>query len=256
MITAGIDLGIENVKAVLMQDGRIIALSMTSSGGAGRSKSAEQVWNEALASTKLTPTDVSRVVATGQGKYEVRFANENVIEPLADARAALWFYPSARSVIDIGADQARAARFDARAKSIDPVLNQKCTAGIGIFLKTMSRTLGLTLDEMSRQSSNSHRDVSVNDRCANFAELDALWLLHENTPIPDIVQAVSEALAARLNSMLNEKIVLEKDAVLVGGVARNTSLVNALKNRSGINFLIPEQPEYAGAIGAALIAVG
>jgi activator of 2-hydroxyglutaryl-CoA dehydratase len=112
----------------------------------------------------------------------------------------------------------------------------------------------MTLDEMSLLSGNSQNAVSVNERCCVFADMDTHWLIHNSTPKEDIVQARNDAAAVRLNSLLNEKITLEKDVVMIGGLARNTGVVNALKKRSGIDFLIPEQPEFGSAIGAALIA--
>lgn len=255
MITAGIDVGIETVKAVVLKDGKILARSAASSGGIDRPKSAERVWNEALKSAGLSAADVIRVVATGQGKWDVEFANDHVVEPVADARAGRFLYPSARSVVDIGADQVRVVTLGNDGNITEVVLNQKCAAGIGIFLKSMARTLGMTLDEMSRLSSNSQVTVAVNDGCCVFTELDAIGLLDSDTPRSEIVQAIREAVAARLNSVLNDKVKPEKDTtVLIGGVTKNTGVVNALKMRSGINFLIPEQPEFAGALGAALIA--
>jgi activator of 2-hydroxyglutaryl-CoA dehydratase len=72
-----------------------------------------------------------------------------------------------------------------------------------------------------------------------------------------VAQAIIEAVAVRVNSILNDKIKPPKDTtVLVGGVAKNKAVINALKRRSGIDFLIPDQAEYAGALGAALIAAG
>jgi activator of 2-hydroxyglutaryl-CoA dehydratase len=43
--------------------------------------------------------------------------------------------------------------------------------------------------------------------------------------------------------------------VLVGGVAKDVGFVASLKRKLGIDVLIPEYPEYAGALGAALVAV-
>jgi benzoyl-CoA reductase subunit D len=256
MITAGIDVGIENIKVVILKDGKVLASKQAPSGGFGREKSAEQVWKEALKEAGISASDVSQVIATGQGKYDVKFASSSIVEPLADARAAVWLYPSARSVVDVGCDQARAMNFDARGNITGIVLNQKCAAGIGMFLTSLARMLGMTVEEMSCVSGNPQSKVSVNERCCCFAEMDTHSLLLNDTPRKDVIQARFEAAAARINSMLNEKITLEMDAVLVGGVARNAGVVEALKKHSGINFLIPEQPEFAGALGAALIAEG
>jgi predicted CoA-substrate-specific enzyme activase len=257
MITAGIDVGIENTKVVILRDGKVLATKQTPTRGAQLATSAKQVWNEILEAVKLAPSDVTKVIATGQGKNDVKFSNGSIVEPLADARAAAWLYPSARSVVDVGCDQARAMNFDAKGNVIGVVLNQKCAAGIGMFLNSLPRMLGMTMEEMSRLSGNGRsRKVFVNERCCCFSEMDIHSLLLNDTPKEDVILAIFEAAATRINSMLNEKITIEKDVVLIGGVARNAGVVKALKKRSGIDFLIPEQPEFAGALGAAIHAAG
>ena len=154
MITAGIDVGIESLKVVILKDGKVIARGSGLSGGANRGKNAEKVWEETLTEAKLKPSDVSKVVATGQGKQDVAFASDRVTEPVADARAARFLYPKATSVVDIGADQVRVITLGKGDKILEVVMNQKCAAGLGIFLKSMARTLGMTLDEISRFSGN------------------------------------------------------------------------------------------------------
>ena len=97
--------------------------------------------------------------------------------------------------------------------------------------------------------------ITVNDSCAVFAELDAIALLQDEIGLPNIAQAIHEAMAVRINSILNDKIVPDKNStLLVGGLAKHEGIVKALKKVSGIKFVIPEQPEYACALGAALIA--
>jgi len=255
MITAGIDVGIENIKIVILKDSKVIAKGSSLSGGANRGKNAEKVWNETLVEAKLKPTDVSKVVATGQGKQNVAFASDRATEPVADARAARFLYPKATSVVDIGADQVRVVTLGKGDSILEVVMNQKCAAGLGIFLKSMARTLDMTLDEISTFSGNGK--ANVHDGCVVFAEMDVLGLLNRNIPREDIARAVNEMVAVRVNSILNDKIKPAKiTTVLVGGVSKNKAVVAVLKKRSGINFLIPEQAEYAGALGAALIAAG
>jgi predicted CoA-substrate-specific enzyme activase len=255
MIIAGIDLGIETVKAVILKDGRVIARSAAPSGGANRSQAAEQVWSQALAAAGIKDSDVSQVVATGQGKNDVKFATRRVVEPVADAKAARFLYPSATAVVDAGADQVRVVTLDSADKIREVVMNQKCAAGLGLFLRSMARTLGMTVDEMGRVTGNPP-ETAASDICPVFTELDAIAMIHNNVPKGDIIRAVHEATAVKINAILNDKIIPAKDAtVLLGGLAKNIGLVSALKKRSGINFLIPEQPEYAGALGAALIGI-
>jgi predicted CoA-substrate-specific enzyme activase len=257
MITAGIDVGIESLKAVVLKDGKVLARGTGLSGGANRARAVEQVWSNTLAAARLSPSDVSKIIATGQGKHDVRFAHDRITEPVAAARAARFLYPGATSVVDIGADQVRVITLGPGDSILEVVMNQKCAAGLGILLKSMARTLGMTLEEMSSLPGNSSGNATVNDGCSVFAEMDALGLLNRSIPREEVARAVIEAVAVRINSILNDKIKPAKDTtVLIGGVSRNTTVINALKRRSRINFLIPELAEYAGALGAALIAAG
>jgi len=41
---------------------------------------------------------------------------------------------------------------------------------------------------------------------------------------------------------------------LVGGVAKDVGFVESLKRKLSINILVPQDPEFAGALGAALTA--
>jgi (R)-2-hydroxyacyl-CoA dehydratese activating ATPase len=254
MITAGIDVGVDAVKVVVLKDGKVVSRSTASSGGGDRAASAEAAFQEALKSAGIKAADVNKIVATGQGKNDVSAAVQRVVEPVAAAKAARYLYPSARAVVDVGADQIRLVAMDSAGKIEEAVLNQKCAAGIGVFLRSISRRMGISLEEMSRMTGKAADQVIVNDSCAVFAGLDAVALLQDETPAQDIAQAVHEAMAARINAVLNDKVFPPKNAtVLVGGVAKNEGIVKALKKRSGIKFMIPDEPEYACALGAALI---
>jgi predicted CoA-substrate-specific enzyme activase len=255
MITIGVDAGIENIKAVVLKDGQVLARTIGLSGGAGRGKAAEAVWHEAVELAGLTPAEIQKTVATGQGKYDVKIAADHVVEPVADARAARFLYPSARSVVDIGADQVRVMTLDDRGKITEVAMNVKCAAGLGVFLKSMARLLGMSIDEMSALPAVASQGTVASDSCCVFAELDVIALVHNNTPKPQIVQAINEAVATRINAVLNDKIPPDVNrTVLIGGVMRNAGMVSALKKRSGVNFLIPDKAQFAGALGAALIA--
>jgi benzoyl-CoA reductase subunit D len=58
------------------------------------------------------------------------------------------------------------------------------------------------------------------------------------------------AIAGRVASVA--RIVgLDKDVVMVGGMARNVGFVDSLKKNMEMDVFIPEDPDYIGALGAA-----
>jgi predicted CoA-substrate-specific enzyme activase len=255
MINAGIDVGFENIKIALLDGNKIIALRRGPSGGPMRGAAVQGLWNETLGAAGISPSDVGGIMATGQGKFDVDFAGGLVTEPVADARAARFYDPRAAFTVDIGADQTRVISLDADGGVRRVALNQKCAAGIGVFLKHMARTLEMTLDEMSGLVRRGGGTAVVNDGCPVFAELDAMGLLNRGLPKETVAEAVVRAMAVRICSVLNEKTKPSADStILIGGVSRNAALVGALKELSGIDFIIPENAEYGGAVGAALLA--
>jgi benzoyl-CoA reductase subunit D len=252
MITAGIDVGIKTVKAVIIKDNEIVASGVAPSDGFERGKAAEELWDRVLKQANLSTSDVENVIATGTGKTDVGFATNNVVEPVADIKAALRLFPSGRTVIDVGAEQIRVLKYDETGKVPNYTLNQMCGAGLGSFAESMARALEVTLDEMSSLAEKSKYDTSINAECGNYASLDVVTMIHNNAPKEDIARAVADAIATKIKATANLTNIGEP-VVLVGGVANNKSIVNALKRQMGIDFLIPEKPELAGALGAALI---
>jgi len=252
MVTAGIDVGIKTVKAVIVKDNEIIASGIAPSDGFERSKAAEQLWNDVLQKAKLSASDVDTVIATGTGKMDVSFASNNIVEPVADVQAALLLFPSGRTVIDIGAEQIRVVKYDETGKVSNYTLNQQCGAGLGTFAESMARALGVTLDEMSKLAAESKNETPINAECGVYASLDVVTLIHDNTAKADIARAVVDAIAAKINATANLTNI-DKPIVLIGGVAHSEGIVDALKRRMGVDFLIPKEPELAGALGAAVI---
>jgi benzoyl-CoA reductase subunit D len=78
-------------------------------------------------------------------------------------------------------------------------------------------------------------------------------LIHREEPKTEIARAIFDAMAERVASMVL-RLGINQDIVLVGGVAKDSGFVASLKRRLGTDILIPEEPIFAGAVGAALIA--
>jgi benzoyl-CoA reductase subunit D len=60
-------------------------------------------------------------------------------------------------------------------------------------------------------------------------------------------------MADRISSMV-QRLGVNPDVVLIGGVAKDVGFVASLKRKLGVDVLIPDFPDYAGALGAALTA--
>ena len=252
MITAGIDVGFMNTRAAIVKDGKVIGRACGLSGGAGRQDAAQTVYDKALADAGLKASDVGKVASTGKGKFNLTFSNEQLGETITAAKAAALLVPGATMAVDIGADEILVATLDGD-KITEFVINQKCGAGLGVFLEDMAERFEMGLDELG--ALDGPGTVTVNDGCVVFAELDALSLVNRGTDVKEVAKALIEACAWRANSALND-IYKKADScvVMLGGMSKNGAFVKALGRISGIKFVIPDDAEYACAIGAAALA--
>jgi len=252
LITAGIDCGAKTVKVAIVLDGNIVARCGKLTGWS-QSETAAACLSEALVLAGLDRVAVARVAATGAGRRAVDFADLEMTEVTADALGAVLAHPPARTVIDVGAEEARAIRCDASGRLLDFALNEKCAAGTGAFTEAMARALEVPVEELGALSLQSTQTVSINAQCAVFAESEVVSLLHANTPRADIARAIHDGIAARIASLVRRVGVMQ-DLVLIGGLAKNAGFVDSLGRALGATLVVPEWPEYAGATGAALVA--
>jgi benzoyl-CoA reductase subunit D len=252
MITIGMDLGTQSVKAVILKDGAVISRGQAFSGF-DPAKAAEQAVAEALKKAKLSLSDVNHVTATGSGMDMSPYANSTISMMGADAKAGVHLFPNAKTIIDIGAEEARAVKCDEKGIMVDFVVNERCAAGAGTFIEAMARALEVKLEEMGPLSLKAERASSINATCVIFGESDVVTLIHRQESKPEIARAIFDAMADRVSSMVY-RLGVNPDVVLVGGVAKDVGFVASLKRKLGIDILIPEHPEFAGALGAALIA--
>jgi benzoyl-CoA reductase subunit D len=151
VISAGIDMGIQRVKVVILKDNQTIAQSQQFSGFEP-TKAAEQAFDEALQKANLSREDIQHVTATGAGVGMVPFADSTVSMMGADAKAGAYFFPSARTVIDVGAEDARAVKCDENGILQDFVVNARCAAGAGTFIEAMARALEVKMADMGSLS--------------------------------------------------------------------------------------------------------
>ena len=252
MISAGIDMGTQRVKVAILKDKDIIAQNQNFSGFEPN-KVAEQTFEEALNSAKIARKQVKHVTATGAGVAMANFADSTISMMGADARAGAHFFSSARTVIDVGAEDARAVKCDEKGRMLDFIVNARCAAGAGTFIEAMARALEVKMEDMGSLSLKAERASPINASCVIFAESDVVSLIHREEPKTEIARAIFDAMAERVSSMAR-RLGITPDIVLVGGVANDVGFVASLKRILGMDLLIPEDPMYAGAVGAALIA--
>jgi predicted CoA-substrate-specific enzyme activase len=210
----------------------------------------------ALSQAGLTIKDIKRCVGTGYGRDKISFINEAISEIACHGKGARWLVPSVRTVIDIGGQDCKALRLDDKGNMIKFITNDKCASGTGRFLEVMAKIMNLKLEEMGEMSARSKHPIMFASACTVWAQADVIQHLNDKVPIEDIAAGVNNAMASRMSTLANN-IGLESDVCMTGGVAKNNGVVNALEKYLGIRIkrIRREDPQIAGAIGAALFAM-
>ena len=250
---AGIDLGSTVTKAAITDENGNIIVKVAGPTGAEHRRLANRVMLQAFKEAGLTMDDIAYVVSTGYGRVNVPFADCQVTELTCHARGIGHLFPGAQTAIDIGGQDAKGLKISS-GRLVDFVMNDRCAAGTGRFLEMTATTLGLKLEELGNISLRAKGKVVINSTCTIFAQSEIVTLLSEGKPLPDILAGLHDAIAGRVVRMVS-RLGVRPDVVMTGGVALNQAVVAAVTEKLGCAVLVPDEPLFTGASGAALLAL-
>ncbi len=235
-----------------MNDKReVIGFDIVLTGGNNR-VAAETTYDNVLASTGLTRSDVAFVISTGYGRENISFANKHVSEITCHALGMHLMNPAIRTILEIGGQDSKAIRIDEDGNVENFAMNDKCAAGCGRFLEVTARAMGVELKELGNVSARSENTVRISSTCTVFAETEIVSLVAVGTPIPDIVKGVHRSIANRAISLLRT-VGVSAPLGMSGGVALNCGVVKSLEEALGTEIYLADNPQVRGAIGAAFM---
>ncbi len=251
MITAGIDVGTGSIKVLILDGDRILSKVRLISE-MEESKAIESAFEEAVSKAGIGADSIAFVTATGSGSRNAQNAHETVTDITSAAKGTSYLIPEARTVIDVGSEQARAVKCDGAGEVLDFATNEKCAAGAGAFIEAMARAVETDFSQFVSLYFESEKDIPLNAQCAVFAESEVVSLINSDATTADISRAINRAIAERTSSM-TRRVGVEEKVVLVGGVALNAGFLDALKKFLRTEITVPEDPIFVNALGAALI---
>lgn len=188
----GIDIGSVAIKtAVLSKDGQILSENYIRIKGDPLSTLLDDL--TAIASTYSGRTIISAGITGSGGKQAAETIGAVFInEILAQASFAGRFYPDARTLIELGGEDAKLINLigdeTAGVKIEDFSMNTACAAGTGSFLDQQASRLHLTIEEFGQIALQSKTPPRVAGRCSVFAKSDMIHLQQIATPNYDIVE--------------------------------------------------------------------
>ncbi|MDR1519746.1 MAG: acyl-CoA dehydratase activase [Planctomycetota bacterium] len=250
----GLDLGSTAAKAVLIDaGGAILATRLDASG-----RPPDEVVADLLRGLP-DGAGTAAVAATGYGRSLVGCAERKITEITCHARGVGKLHPDARSILDIGGQDAKAIRLGRDGGVEDFAMNDRCAAGTGRFLEMAARRYGLEVAGLSEFCGHSPVQGSkgapweISSTCVVFAESELIGLNARGTPPIEALRAVHRSIARRV-SLLLKQVGAAEPLYFTGGVAQNAALAAAIGAECGMAIRVAERPQFTGALGAALSA--
>jgi len=253
VISGGVDVGSVSSQAVVLVDGKLFAYSNMRTGS-DSPDSARNAFSWALEETGLKLEDIQFIVGTGYGRVNVPFAHKAITEIACHARGANYMYgPSVRTILDMGGQDCKAIRCDERGKVTNFLMNDKCAAGTGRGMEVFADLLAIPIQEVGDMSFQVEKEPEpVSSTCVVFAKTEASGLLRSGWPKNLVLAAYCSAMAHRVVTLL-ERLGMEKEFAITGGIAKNVGVVKRLEEELGVTSMKSEfDTQIAGAIGAAL----
>lgn len=253
MYVLGIDIGSTACKGVVMNENKNIVASAVIPSGTGTS-GPRKLEAELTAACGIEKSEFSKIVATGYGRQQYEGADKQPSELSCHTKGVVFLIPGVRTIIDIGGQDAKAIKLNAKGKMDNFVMNDKCAAGTGRFLDVMAKVLETEISNLEKLDAAAEDPVSISNTCTVFAESEVISHLSANVSKEDIVAGIHNSVAKRVAS-LAKRIGIQDEVVMVGGVARNGGVVRAMGEALGKKVVVPQQAQLTGAIGAALTAL-
>ena len=253
-LSAGVDVGSTQTKAVIINEGLEIVGRSLIDTGANVVQAAEKSYLNALNDSGRREEEVTYVIGTGYGRYKVTFGDTQVTEISCHGRGAVHMFPDTRTVLDMGGQDTKAIAVSETGEIVDFCMNDKCAAGTGRFLGAASMALDIPLDELGVTALKSEKPVKISTTCTVFAESEVLSWLGKGKKIEDILLGVHKSISSRSISLLR-RVGLNQQITFTGGVAKNIGMVEVLNENIGKELNVSNESHFMGALGAALFAM-
>lgn len=256
--TMGIDVGSNFIKLVMMEyskDSRILDKHTEKIRKRNPTQVADEMVQLMLDKHNLRYEDIAYLASTGEGDL-VKRKRGHFYGMTTHARGAHFFFPEARTVVDLGALYVRCIRINEGARVEDYKMTGQCASGSGQFLENISRYLGLSIEEVGDVSMEATNPEISSGICAVLAETDVINMVSRGIKTPDIIKGIHLSIASRVIKLLGS-LRAESPIILTGGMALNKGMIQAIDEtlkEGDKKFVIHAHPDsiYAGAIGAAL----
>lgn len=199
-----------------------------------------------------------RLCVTGSvGMHTAELLNTEFVQEVVAATVfARNRFPQAKTLIDIGGEDAKVVFFN--GKSMELRMNGNCAGGTGAFIDQMSVLMGCSNARMNELAEASTHIYPMAARCGVFAKTDIQNLMSRNLPESDIAASIFHSIAVQTVTTLSRGRDFTPPILLCGGpLTFLPSLRKAFSNYLNIplsDFIVLGEGNLIPALGCALRA--
>jgi len=207
--------------------------------------------------------DIKGLRLTGSG---ARLVGGHLGVPVENEfRSVAWgvgaLHPDVSYIFEMGGENSKFLHITADADSgavgiADYETNGDCAAGTGSFMDQQASRLRYNVEEIGDLVTSCRKAAKIAGRCSVFAKSDMIHAQQKGSTPPEILKGLCEAVARNFKGNIAKGREVPGKAAFVGGVAWNKGIVQALREVFDIEqerMIVPEEPAFYSAIGAALI---
>lgn len=247
----GADVGATATKLVLVDEESAVRARVVRPSGIDYAATADVCLAAALEQASARREQLATTVATGYGRYQVAFAQSVQTEIHCHGLGCFHLVRRPVTVVDIGGQDNKVIVVGADGRRVHFKMNRKCAAGTGAFLEEIALRLSLPPSELEQLARGAGEAVRLSSFCTVFAKTEILSHLARGVPVAEIVRGAFHSVVARIIEM----DPLEGEVVMTGGVvAHNPTVAAILATRLSRSVAIAPEPQFVGALGAALVA--
>ncbi len=254
MIRIGLDVGSTTAKlAVIGNNGYILHTQYVRHNARAKEAilsllaEAMPVCGDADVSLRLTGS-------VGMGFAE-RHSLPFVQEVVAATHAIKYNYPSTRTMIDIGGEDAKVVFFK-DGQATDLRMNGNCAGGTGAFIDQMAIILGVETAQLNQLAANATHVYPIASRCGVFSKTDIQNLIAKNVSREDVAASIFHAVAVQTVTTLAHGCDIESPVLMCGGPL---TFIPALRKAfsdyltlAEHDIILPDRGALLPAIGAAI----
>lgn len=249
----GIDVGTRMTRAIVLDEEGREGGRISQDTGARLEVAAQQTLAELCVREGIDRNEIVYVASTGYGRYRVPFRQIQITEMTCHAMGARRIFPATRTVLDVGAMNSRALRVADSGRVEAFRMNDRCASGAGRFLERVAKSLEIELEHIGELSLRAQDPQPISSICAVLAESEVINHVTAGKAVEDILRGAHNSIAERVVALVRQ-VGAQPEITVTGGVTRNRGMVAALEERLGGRVNVSEDSEYAGALGAAILA--